>query len=222
MTLDEIYYYFSKHLTLSNCDILFTGVTGAGKSTTLNSIFGKPIAKVGEGVDPETLEISSYKFQKNIRLWDSPGLGHGVEEDKIHSKKIIDMLKKTNSYKNKNFTFIDYVVVIIEGSKKDLGTTYKLLNEVILPNFNPERIFIAINQADQSMKGRFWNYTTNEPELELINYLEDLSISIQNRIYESTKILIKKPIYFSAMHNYNIELFLETLIKNIPYKPNYI
>ena len=33
-------------------DVMVTGVTGAGKSTTLNSIFQKEIAKVGRGSPP--------------------------------------------------------------------------------------------------------------------------------------------------------------------------
>ena len=40
-------------------DVMVTGVTGAGKSTTLNSIFQKEIAKVGRGVDPETMNLDS-------------------------------------------------------------------------------------------------------------------------------------------------------------------
>ena len=43
-------------------DIMVTGVTGAGKSTTLNSIFKKNIAKVGDGVDPETMELDAYSL----------------------------------------------------------------------------------------------------------------------------------------------------------------
>lgn len=35
-----------------------------------------------------------------------------------------------------------------------MGTTYRLLNEVIVPNFQKERILVAINQADMAMKGR--------------------------------------------------------------------
>ncbi len=33
-------------------NILFAGATGSGKSSTINSIFSKKVAKVGERVDP--------------------------------------------------------------------------------------------------------------------------------------------------------------------------
>ena len=32
-------------------DVMVTGVTGAGKSTTLNTFFQKNVVKVGDGVD---------------------------------------------------------------------------------------------------------------------------------------------------------------------------
>lgn len=49
-------------------DVMVTGVTGAGKSTTLNSFFQKQIAKVGDGVDPETMELTSYQLNDVFRL----------------------------------------------------------------------------------------------------------------------------------------------------------
>ena len=65
-------------------DVMVTGVTGAGKSTTLNSIFQKEIAKVGRGVDPETMNLDSYRLNDSFRLWDTPGLGDGKQNDKDH------------------------------------------------------------------------------------------------------------------------------------------
>ena len=59
-------------------DLMVTGVTGAGKSSTLNTLFKKIIAKVGDGVDPETMELNSYSLNDSFRLWDTPGLGDGL------------------------------------------------------------------------------------------------------------------------------------------------
>lgn len=197
-------------------DIMVTGVTGAGKSTTLNSLFLKEIAKVGDGVDPETMNLESYSLSDVVRFWDTPGLGDGVIKDQEHSKKLIDLLYKTYTLENYSYGWIDVVLIILEGSSRDMGTTYKLLNEIIIPNFQSQRILIAINQADMGMKGRYWNYEENKPEEKLKEFLEEKAISIQRRIKEATNIELKKPIYFSSKYGYNIDKLLDLIIDHIP------
>lgn len=197
-------------------DVMVTGVTGAGKSTTLNSFFQKQVAKVGDGVAPETMELTSYQLNDVFRLWDTPGLGDGVEEDKIHSKRLIDLLYKTYSLDNKTYSFIDMVVVVIEGSNRDMGTTYKLLNEVIVPNIQGNRILVVINQADVAMKGRNWDSNGNLPNETLREFLEEKALSIQKRVKEATGVSIRKPIYYSAENNYNIEKLFDFIIDNMP------
>ena len=197
-------------------DVMVTGVTGAGKSTTLNSLFEKEVAKVGDGVDPETMELDSYRLNKLIRFWDTPGLGDGVYADTIHSRKLVDLLYKTYVLDDNEYGFIDSVLIIIEGSNRDMGTTYKLLNDIIVPNFQSERIIVAINQADVAMKGRHWDFSRNKPDDVLINYLEEKTISIQNRVKEATGVAIKRPIYYSAQKGYNISKLFDLIIDNMP------
>lgn len=201
---------------VSPLDIMVTGVTGAGKSTTLNSLFQKEIAVVGKGVDPETMMLDSYSLNNSFRLWDTPGLGDGVQSDMEHSKKIIDLLYKDYYKDNNQYGFIDMVLIIIEGSNRDMGTSYKLLNEIIVPNFQKDRILVAVNQADMAMKGRYWNKEENRPKEKLKNFLEEQVISIQKRVKEATGVDIIKPIYYSAEYNYNIDKLMDLLIDNMP------
>ncbi|MBT0882641.1 GTPase [Campylobacter sp. 2018MI13] len=195
-------------------DVLVVGCTGAGKSTTLNTLFTKEVAKVGLGVDPETMELDSYKLNDYVRFWDSPGLGDGKEKDITHGKKIIDLLYKTYMQNEKKYGWVDLALVIVEGINRDLGTTYNLLNQIIVPNFDKDRILIAINQCDMAMKGRHWN--DNEPDSRLLEFLNEFASSIQARVKEATGVDIKKPIYYSALHNYNINVFYDLIIDNIP------
>ncbi len=194
-------------------DVMVTGVTGAGKSTTLNTIFQKEIAKVGRGVDPETMNLNSYRLNDSFRLWDTPGLGDGKQNDKDHCKSLISLLYKDYGEKH---GFIDLVLVILDGSNRDMGTTYKILNEVVVPNFQKDRVLIAINQADIAMKGHHWIHRDNKPDGVLIEFLENKSTSIQSRVFEATGIKIKKPVYYSAEYNYNITELLDLLINNMP------
>lgn len=200
-------------------DIMVTGVTGAGKSTTLNTLFQREVAKEGEGVDPETMEINAYSLsEKRIRLWDTPGLGDGVSVDIIHSKKIIDLLYKSYGEQDE-FGFIDMALIILDGGTRDLGTTYKLLNEVIVPNIPQDRILIAINQCDMGMKGKCWDHQFGIPQQELIEQMEEKRMSVVNRVYEATGIKIKTPIYYSAKYDYNIYQLLDLIIDNLPSSP---
>lgn len=197
-------------------DVMVTGVTGAGKSTTLNSLFHKVVASVGIGVNPETMEITDYSLSEYFQIWDTPGLGDGVEQDRIHKNKIINLLQETCEINRHKHGFIDIVVVIIEGINRDMGTTYTLLNEVILPYIQSDRVLVAINQADVAMKGAHWNKLKGQPELPLVQYLNKQAYSIQRRIQETTGISIHLPVFYSAEYNYNIDRFLDFIIDHMP------
>lgn len=196
-------------------DVMVTGVTGAGKSTTLNTIFRKNVATVGNGVDPETIYLDYYLLNDVFRLWDTPGLGDGVANDETHKRKLIDLLYKTYSLDGNIYGWIDSVIVVLEGLNRDMGSTYTLLNEVIVPNIQAERILVVINQADMAMKGRHWNKETNRPDEVLLDFLEKQTISIQNRVKEATGVTIKKPVYYSAEYGYNVEKLLDFIIDNM-------
>ena len=196
-------------------DVMVTGVTGAGKSTTLNTIFKKNVATVGNGVDPETMDLDSYSLNDVFRLWDTPGLGDGVANDEIHKRKLVDLLYKTYSLDGNIYGWIDSAIVVLEGLNRDMGSTYTLLNEVIVPNIQADRILVVINQADMAMKGRHWNKETNRPDQVLVDFLEKQAISIQNRVKEATGVTIRKPVYYSAEYGYNIEKLLDFIIDNM-------
>lgn len=205
-----------KKMQIRPLDVMVTGVTGAGKSTTLNAFFQKTVAKVGDGVDPETMELDSYELNDFFRVWDTPGLGDGVEIDQIHKKKMVDLLYKTYDSDGATYGFIDMVLVIIEGANRDMGTTYTLLNEVVVPNIQKDRIFVVINQADVAMKGRHWNYSTSTPDAQLLNFLDEQAYSIQNRVKEATGISIMKPVYYSAEYGWNVQKVFDFIIDNMP------
>lgn len=189
-------------LKTTKVNILITGATGSGKSSTINALFNnvnpdKEVdpAKVGRGSEPETMEIEKYELE-NIILYDSPGLGDGKMADRAHSKKMIDLLYKKDAEDN---LLIDLVLVILDGGSRDLGTSYELINEVIIPNLGEDknRILVAINQCDMAMKGRYWNSTDNSPEPQLIEFLDDKVASTKRRIKDATGVDVN-PIYYSA------------------------
>lgn len=198
-------------------DVLLVGATGVGKSSTLNAIFGDKVAKVGEGVAPETKTINTYEVTKYFRIHDSAGLGDGKTADDLHSKSIIDKLSKRVSTKGlENNGFIDLVLVILDGSLRDLGTTFNLLQNVIVPNISADRIIIAINQADIAMKGRYWDFENKKPKHKLLEFLKEKAITTKERLQPFAKGDISLPVFYSAYYDWNVDELVNNIIAHIP------
>ena len=111
---------------------------------------------------------------------------------------------------------IDLVIVVVEGAHRDVGTCISLLNEVVIPCIGADRILVLVNQADMAMKGYHWNSWSNTPDSVLANRLQDLSSSIQRRVYESTGVWVKTPVCFSAATGYNMDKVCDFIIESIP------
>ena len=78
--------------------ILCGGPTGSGKSTLLNNAVGVPIPpfKVDESLTCCSLEPCKETYMLNgteVILWDTPGLGCGLETDQAHLKTIREKCK---------------------------------------------------------------------------------------------------------------------------------
>lgn len=211
------------NLRKKEINIMITGATGCGKSSTINALFETEKAKVGVGVDPETMDIQKYELDKLV-LWDTPGLGDGKEKDIIHSKNIINKLHEKDKEGN---ALIDLVLVVLDGGSRDLGTSYELINSVIIPSLGEERkdrILVAINQADMAMKGKYWNSELNKPEQKLEKFLDEKVESVKKRIKEGSGVDVD-PIYYCAGYKeegmeqcqpYNLTKLLYYIIKNTP------
>ena len=203
-------------------NIMVTGATGCGKSSTINALFGSEVAKVGVTPNPETMDIRQY-ILPNLTILDSPGLGDSKEKDIKHAKNIIEKLVQKDE---KGDLLIDLVLVILDGGSRDLGTSYELINKVIIPSLGDEtnRLLVAINQCDMAMKGRGWNSEANKPEPELEKFLNEKAMSVKQRIEEATGVRIIEPVFYSAGYKdkeqeqkpYNMAKLLSYIIDHTP------
>ena len=201
-----------EQLKKQKLNVMFVGATGVGKSSTINAVFDMEIAKVGIGVDPETANIQKYEVD-NITLWDTPGLGDSPEKDKLYAMEIANALKRKDA---NGELLIDEVVVLIDGSNRDMKTAYEIIENIIVPYIgDTKRIVVAINQCDIALKGRYWNYDVNQPDEQLVSFLNEKTVSVKNRILETTGI-VTNPLYYSALYHYNISKLLLNLIINMP------
>lgn len=216
-TKNKMLFNFSK-LKTTELNVLIVGVTGSGKSSTINAIFNVEKAKVGYGPDPETKDTKIYQLD-NLFLYDTPGLGDDPLKDSLYKENLVCMLNKTN---DSNEALIDIVLVIIDGSSRDLGTTYDLINNTIIPNImETNRVLVAINQCDLAMKGNGWNRKDNCPGRKLEKFLIEKTDSVKKRIKEGTGIDIQ-PIYYSALTKYNVSKLLSMIVRFTPVKKRII
>ena len=195
-----------------NLDIVLTGATGAGKSSTINAFFHKTLAKVND-YKPETKEIMLYEYNDRIRLWDTPGLGDGVSEDETHTRKIKSFITSKHLIESHLNTTQVFIIVILEATR-DIGTVTKLVKNVLLPavDYQHQHILFAINKADMCMCGRYWDDSENAPCETLLNELEKKAVSLQERLRRDIGITMSKPIYYSADKGYNIDQFFSQFL----------
>lgn len=203
-------------------NILIIGGTGVGKSSTINAIFKGNVAPVGTKANPETMEITNFNVDENITIWDSPGLGDGIKDEQ-HKEKIFNLLNRKDDKGNR---LIDCVLVVISANSKDLGTTYELINNVLIKQLGhdeaQEKLIIGINKSDEAIHARYWDNKNHHPSKEQIGFLDDKVEDIKTRIFDSTNVQLD-PIYYVAGYNdenfsdpsWNIDKLMIKLLESV-------
>lgn len=116
--------------TMPKANILVAGITGTGKSTLVNAIFGSEMAATGTG-EPITKEIKSYG-NKNIpvHIWDTVGL----ELDSTTTRESIKNIKQTIAEKSLSKDPFDRMhciwYCINSGSNRYQGAELEFIKEL--------------------------------------------------------------------------------------------
>ena len=77
--------------------ILFTGKTGAGKSSLANALVGREVSAEGETLNPETADVFNYNADicgVDVTIWDCPGLQDGTSNESEYLEKMATKCKE--------------------------------------------------------------------------------------------------------------------------------
>jgi len=217
LNLSAIRRHIETHELPLPLDVLVVGAAGVGKSSTINALAGRPIARVGYGAAPETLRVRRHPIDEYLHVHDTAGLGDGGESDVSHRAAIARRLEKPSSNADGRLAYqIDLVLIVLDAGNRDLGTAHKLVSEVILNHMQPARVIVVINQANMAMKGRGWLTKSNRPNKELAAFLNQQAKSFKARIRESTGLAIRTPVHYSASRGYNVQGLLDFIALHLP------
>lgn len=188
--ISEIYHKLQE----TEVNILFMGRTGVGKSSTINAFFGTKYAKT-DSIKPCTDEIYTYDF-KNLKIYDSPGLGESKEKDEKTKEEIFNLLQKKNG---KGEGLIDLIFFVFDANSRDYSESYILINEFLSKLVdNSKRIILALNKIDLVEGGIFYNTKENQPDPKLHDLMNEKINFMKKNLKEDYDI-----IYYSAGVNNN-------------------
>lgn len=115
---------------LSTANIIVAGITGTGKSTLINAVFGEDIAKTGIG-RPITANINDYSVPEiPVRIWDTVGL----ELDSAKTEESIRNIRQTIANKASSKDPFDCIhaiwYCISAGSNRYQGTELSFIKNL--------------------------------------------------------------------------------------------
>ena len=127
-------YESKKNINKEKVNIIVAGKTGVGKSSLINYIFGKEVAKVGDG-QPVTQEIQEYDLENdNITLFDTKGIeAKDYEKTLDNIKKYLEL--RQDSPDENDDIHIAWLCISERGDRVEEADRelLKILNEAGIP-----------------------------------------------------------------------------------------
>ena len=179
------------------------GVTGVGKSSLCNALFGKDVAEVSDvsACTREPKKIFIGQDDVGIQLIDVPGLGETIDRD----KEYLELYKQLAPE-------LDLIIWVIKADDRAYAAAEKAYKEILLPNLDKCPVIFVINQVDKLNPLRDWDENLNKPGIEKQK-------NIDTKILEVSKTFDVSVNYIetvSVMEKYNLVHLMDKLVDVLP------
>lgn len=183
------------------------GVTGVGKSSLCNALFGQEIAKISDVAAgtraPQEIKLTTGSGKEGITLIDVPGLGETEERDKEYLKLYESLVINGN---------IDLILWIIKADDRAYAISQNAYNRILKPNLKNCPVLFVINQVDKIEPLFDWDQNKNVPGPK-----KQANINLKvDEVSKAFNVSKRKIVTTSAMAKYNLSTVMEAIVDILP------
>lgn len=182
------------------------GVTGVGKSSLCNALFGEDVAAVSDVAactrEPQQLFIgNSDNNGGGIYLIDVPGVGETTERDDEYFNLYKNLMPK-----------LDLVIWVIKADDRAYSVAERAYKEILMPYAEKCPTIFVINQVDKMNPLHDWDRTGNQP-----GSVQQGNISKKvNEISAAFDVSAKYIVTCSVEAKYNLIAVMDTIVEHLP------
>ncbi|MBK5242523.1 GTPase [Clostridium sp.] len=161
-------------------NILLCGATGGGKSSVINKIFGRDVARVGAG-QPVTRNIIKYQDENlDVNLYDSEGYEVGNAAQSHFRKDIIGFIDDKKNESQDLGSQIHLVWYCISaGNKRITELDFEVIKEIQTRKVKVAVLFTQIDAVDEEELSALIKTLRKE-----IHYMDYFNLSINDEVPE--------------------------------------
>lgn len=184
------------------------GVTGVGKSSLCNALFGSDVAAISDvaACTREPKEIFIGENGKGIILIDVPGVGERIERDDEYFALYRKLMPE-----------LDLVIWVIKADDRAYSVAEKAYETIVKPHAERCPTLFVINQVDKINPVRDWDDEKRAPgEKQQVNIA--VKVSEISKAFDVSARFIETA---SAEEKYNLDGVMDKIVEILPKEKKY-